>query len=802
MKKVLFSAIAIVASVEILIAQPKTDYQYRDVNFTDVHFTDKFWAPRIETLRTVTIPYAFKKCEETGRIDNFAIAAGLKSGKFNTRYPFDDSDAFKIIEGASYLLAVKKDAKLDHYIDSLIYLFSKAQEPDGYLYTTRTIGKNVHPWAGKERWSRERDNSHELYNMGHMYEAAVAHFQATGKRNFLDIAIKNANLIDSIFGVGKREVAPGHEVIEMGLVRLYRVTGDIRYLNLSQFFLNARGKYTGYDKTSEDKLKNGSYWQDHLPVTQQFEAVGHAVRAMYMFSGMTDIATLKDDPAFLNAIDKLWDNVVSKKFYITGGIGATSHGEAFGANYELPNKTAYCETCAAIANCMWNLRMFMLKGDSKYIDVLERSLYNGVLSGIDFSGNKFFYPNPQEVGKGGQERSLWFDCSCCPSNLARFIPSIPGYVYGVSNNSIYINLFASNTAQVKLDAKRIVQLRQETDYPWSGKVNIFVQPSQSGKFAVRVRIPGWAENTPVPSDLFTYTDKTQAKTTIRINGKATAYSKEKGYAVLNREWKSGDHIEINFPMEVKEVLANAKVDANKGQLSFEQGPIVYCAEFKDNGSPLSNLLVSQRAKVKSEYSTDLFGINKLKVEGQQFSLNPERKIVRNPQIITLIPYYARSHRGQGEMRVYLPYAPEIPTGLLLAESLIIDQVFIANTASEKAHNLKGEKTNSGSENSWRDASDLGWFSYQVKVTDKDPVELVLTYNSLDGGNREFDIFADDVKIGFQKLRTETFSAMIDRSYRIPAEVVKGKKEVTIRIQSVPGNIAGGIYGLRIQKVSK
>ena len=382
MKKIFLAIWAIGSLCACETIEEKVDYTYKEVPFTDVHFTDNFWLPRIETIRNVTVPFAFRKCEETHRIDNFAVAAGIKEGKFNSPYPFDDSDVYKIMEGASYLLAVKEDNGLDAYMDSLISLIGAAQEPDGYLYTTRTIGgSSIHPWAGKKRWENERDNSHELYNVGHMYEAAVAHYQATGKRDFLDIAIKSADLLCNTFGPeeGKLTVAPGHQEVEIGLVKLYRATGDRRYLDLSKFFLDARGKYDKYDRNSKDQFRSGAYWQDHKAVIDQDEAVGHAVRAAYMYSAMTDVAALRNEQTYRVAVDNLWDNVTGKKMYITGGIGSTRHGEAFGKNYELPNSTAYCETCASIANCMWNLSMFMLHGDAKYIDVFDRSLYNDVL---------------------------------------------------------------------------------------------------------------------------------------------------------------------------------------------------------------------------------------------------------------------------------------------------------------------------------------------------------------------------------------------------------------------------------------
>lgn len=782
-----------------------SDYKYKDVPFTNVHFTDNFWAPRIETIRSVTIPFAFKKCEDTHRIDNFAVAGGLIEGKFNSPYPFDDSDVYKIMEGASYILAVQDDPALDHYIDSLITLIGAAQEPDGYLYTTRTIGgETVHPWAGSKRWENERDNSHELYNVGHMYEAAVAHYQATGKRNFLDIAIKSADLLCEVFGPGEGQitVAPGHQEVEIGLVKLYRATGDKRYLDLSQFFLESRGKYESYDRTSEDRYRSGAYWQDHKPVVEQDEAVGHAVRAAYMYSAMSDIAALKGDNRFVEAVGKLWDNVVGKKMYISGGIGSTRHGEAFGKNYELPNATAYCETCASIANCMWNLRMFMLHGDAKYIDVLERSLYNGVLSGISLDGKKFFYPNVLECDDNGSDRSEWFDCSCCPSNLARFIPSVPGYVYAVSDKGIYVNLYASNNADVTLPDGSNVKLGQSTGYPWDGKIHLTVTPDSEKEFAVMMRIPGWAGNSPVPSDLYAYTSQSAVKPSVAVNGTPVDYELVKGYAVINNKWKAGDVIDLDLPMKARTVKANPNVEANVNHLAIERGPIVYCAEGIDNKGEVLNYLNNPGAGFSIVPDTIFGGVNILKGTLERIIVKSDDEIETKADSIALIPYYARSHRGASEMIVWMPTDASILKDKILENARVTDKVFIGREESEKAHRLKGKNTNTGGPGTWRDASDGGWFSYAMKVDPVKPMEVVLTYSSTDGGNREFEILVDGVKIGEQKLRPETFSTWIDRSYAIPENLTKGKKEVTVKVQALPRMIAGGVFGCRVQKQKK
>ena len=804
MKKIFLAIWAIGSLCACETIEEKVDYTYKEVPFTDVHFTDNFWLPRIETIRNVTVPFAFRKCEETHRIDNFAVAAGIKEGKFNSPYPFDDSDVYKIMEGASYLLAVKEDNGLDAYMDSLISLIGAAQEPDGYLYTTRTIGgSSIHPWAGKKRWENERDNSHELYNVGHMYEAAVAHYQATGKRDFLDIAIKSADLLCNTFGPeeGKLTVAPGHQEVEIGLVKLYRATGDRRYLDLSKFFLDARGKYDKYDRNSKDQFRSGAYWQDHKAVIDQDEAVGHAVRAAYMYSAMTDVAALRNEQTYRVAVDNLWDNVTGKKMYITGGIGSTRHGEAFGKNYELPNSTAYCETCASIANCMWNLRMFMLHGDAKYIDVLERSLYNAVLSGISLDGKEFFYPNVLSCDENGAERSEWFNCSCCPSNLSRFIPSIPGHVYATSDAGVYVNLYGANQAGITLGNGKRIDMSQKTSYPWEGNIELTVTPESKQELSIMLRIPGWVDNRPVPSDLYTYMNADEKKIVIKINGEVQNAPIEKGYAVLARKWEPGDVIQLTLPMEVHKNKANDKVEADINHLSVERGPIVYCAEFADNNGAVLNYVLKSGDEFAVSPAPALFdGVNLLKGHVDRVVADKNYEVIKSVKdSLTLIPYYARSHRGNGEMTVWFPSDDNILKKQLVERGRITDKVIIGKKSSEDEHQMKGVSTNTGGPNTWRDASNGGWFSYTVAVNPDKQMELVLTYSSTDGGNREFEILVDNKKIAEQKLRAETFSAWIDKVYPIPFELTKGKKTVTVKVQALPGKIAGGVFGLRTQK---
>lgn len=465
-----------------------TGMPIQEVSFTDVHIDDHFWAPRIETNRKVSIPSALKECENNGRFDNFAIAGGLKKGEHRGDFSFDDTDPYKIIEGASYSLAVSYDKELDLYLDSVINLIAAAQEPDGYL-TTCVTNKctRLSGWWGTHRW--EKINSHELYNCGHLYEAAVAHYRATGKRTLLDVAIKNADLVCRTFGYeeGQIKYPSGHPIVEMALARLYKATGDRKYLEQARYFVTEAGRLSNGRKPSP-------YSQDHMPILDQDEIVGHAVRAGYLFSGVADVASLTNDTAYFNALTRIWDNMASKKLYITGGIGSRAQGEGFGPNYELNNHTAYCETCAAIANVYWNYRMFLATGNAKYADVYERALYNGVPSGVSLSGDKFFYDNPLE-SMGQHVRQKWFGCACCPGNVTRFIASVPGYVYATQADDIFVNMYVQSSADIKTDNNK-VNLRQTTMYPWNGSVKIAVSPESAKEFALRLRIPGWSQDAP------------------------------------------------------------------------------------------------------------------------------------------------------------------------------------------------------------------------------------------------------------------------------------------------------------------
>lgn len=647
MKRTCLLAVAVLL-VGSLAAQKGTlhsGYPIDPVPFTSVKLTDVFWGQRLKASREVTIPLAFSKCEETGRYENFVKAAHPSDEYKVEGFSFDDTDVYKTIEGASYLLQTYPDKKLEKYIDSVLLIVAGAQEPDGYLYTARTMNpKHPHDWAGPERWTKVEELSHEFYNLGHMVEGAVAHYQATGKRNFLDIAIKYADCVCKAIGNGpdQKKLVPGHQIAEMALVRLYLVTGDRKYLDQAKFFLDARG-YTS---------RKDVYSQAHKPVLEQDEAVGHAVRATYMYAGMADVAAITGDSSYINAIDKIWENIVTKKIYITGGIGARHAGEAFGDNYELPNLSAYNETCAAIGNVYVNYRLFLLHGDAKYFDVLERTLYNGLISGVSLDGGSFFYPNPL-ASTGGYSRKPWFGCACCPSNISRFIPSLPGYVYAVKDDHVYVNLYMANRGELKVKSKKLV-LEQETSYPWDGDIRIRIAQGTI-PFTMNLRIPGWVRNEVLPGDLYYYDDKQKPGYTVTVNGEAVGGVLQKGYLQIERKWRKGDVVEIRFDMQPRVVRANEKVTADRGRVAIERGPIVYCAEWPDNDFNVHNILLNLHPSFQVVDKPDLlYGIREITTDAQALSYDAAGKLAVKDVNLTLIPYYAWAHRGEGDMEVWLP----------------------------------------------------------------------------------------------------------------------------------------------------
>ncbi len=643
-------------------------YPYGQVPFTQVKITpNTFWSDRLQAAKEITVPLAFSKCESEGRYENFVKAAhpsdAYDVSKF-MGFPFDDTDVYKTIEGASYILQTYPDTKLKAYIDSVLNIVAAAQEPDGYLYTARTINPNKpHSWSGSKRWEKEEVLSHELYNLGHMVDAACAHYQATGSAKFLDIAKRYAECVLQQVGPGTNQatIVPGHQIAEMALARLYMITNDRRYLDEAKYFLDYRGK-TGIKDI---------YTQSDHPVVEQKEAWGHAVRAGYMYAGMADVAALTGDSTYIKAIDTLWDNIISRKYYITGGVGARHEGEAFGTDYELPNLTAYNETCAAIAQVYLNYRLFLLHGDAKYIDCLERTLYNGVISGMSVDGGRFFYPNPlSSDGKyafnsdNTTTRQPWFGCACCPSNLCRFIPSVPGYVYAVRDNDLYVNLFMGNTSTINLNGKPVT-IEETTQYPWDGDISIRIMKNATKQFRMMVRIPGWVRGQVVPSDLYQYSDSKQLGYSVSVNGQEVTGKLSNGYLPIDRNWKKGDVVRVHFDMEARTVAANKKVVADKGRIAIERGPLVYCAETADNQDfDVLRVMLEKKPTfsldtnyhiTNTEANGQAFRVSALKTNAQALStINNGRLQIKDVQL-TLIPYYAWNHRGTTHMNVWFAH---------------------------------------------------------------------------------------------------------------------------------------------------
>ena len=622
-----FTAILIACGCSDLNKKHGRDYPISSVPFYEVKIVDDFWAQRMKTNNDVTIPYVLKKIVNDGRLGDVT--------KFADRF----MDVYKVVEGVSYSLHTFPDPALENYLDSIIWLIGLAQEDDGYLYR--------HPRIGQKRWVNDSESSHELYNMGLLHEAAVAHYQLTGRRNLLDIAIKNADLIIDEVGPGKFETFPGHQEIEMGLSKLYRLTGDKKYLDQAKYFLDARG-----NENIGDSSTRVTYNQSHMPVKEQTEAVGHAVRALYMYAGMADVGVLTGDSAYLNAIDRIWDDFTGKKMYITGGLGSRGSNEGFGPPYDLPNSRAYCETCAGVGNIFLNHRLFLLHGDAKYIDVMERSLYNNVLSGVSMAGDRFFYTNRLE-SNGRDTRSEWFSWSCCPTNIVRLIPTLPGYIYAHDDHNMYVNLFISSETSFNVGGTG-VGIKQESGFPWIGDVTLKISPEKPSDFILHVRIPGWSTDQPVPGDLYTFVEKAENPAVLKVNGEVWPVTIEKGYAVVERKWSEGDVVELTIPMDIRRIISNPKVEANAGKVALQRGPFVYCGEWPDfDDQTVTDVIIDDSTRLFAEHLPDsLGGVTVLRGDARGSQLLPDGKIKAYDKPFTAIPYYAWAHRGAGQMLVW------------------------------------------------------------------------------------------------------------------------------------------------------
>jgi len=813
------SSILAAAAVVLISSAARADrsheYPVRPVPFTAVEVADGFWAPRLETSRETTIPYCFEKCEETDRIANFARAGGLQDGKFEGIY-FNDSDLYKIIEGAAYVLTLEKNPKLDAYVDSIIAKIAAAQEDDGYLYTSRTIflaakegEERYHPPGGEPRWSAP--GGHELYCVGHLYEAAVAHHKATGKRNLLDVATKNADLICRTFGPDKKENwPPGHQEIEIGLARLYRLTGKQEYLDTAKFFLDARGRAEG-----RKFGLFGKYSQDHRPVVEQEHAVGHAVRAAYMYAGMADIAALVQDPSYVKAIDRIWNDVVRTKLYVTGGIGAAGGHEGFGDPYDLPNRVAYCETCASIANVYWNHRLFCFTGEGKYIDIMERTLYNALLSGVSLQGNTFFYPNPLET-EGRRSRAPWFGCACCPSNISRFIPSMPGYVYAVDEEgdrpTVYVNLYVASDSTLTVQGEKL-RMKQATNYPWDGRAAITIDSDTTGNVTLKLRIPGWARGEATPGGLYQFVDIPE-RFTLSVNGARVESKVSDGYVRIDRTWKKGDRVELTLPMPVQRVIADRAIHEDRGKVALQRGPIVYCIEGVDTeAKSLPGLMIEDDVELTGKFDADLLGgVGTIEGIAQETRWvkgeDGGKTLARLPMAFRAIPYCVWAHRDAEGMAIWLGRTTEgvrpdpLPT--------------IASTSTARASkgdvaalNDQREPRTSGDHANrflhwWPSKGNLEWVEYKFAAPTK--VNAVEVYWFDDTGRGQcripesWKLFYRDGEAWKPVARPSEFGCTIDTYNRTTFEPVT-TDGLRIEVQSQEG-WAGGIHEWKIEGEEK
>ncbi|MFD3002956.1 glycoside hydrolase family 127 protein [Pontibacter toksunensis] len=615
------------------------------VNFSKVTINDSFWKPRIDQVATVTIPVCVEQTEvKTPRIQNFEITAGLKEGEFKGIF-YDDSDGFKALEAIAYSLKNRPDPQLEQKADQWIDIIAKAQQPDGYINTYYTLQ------FPEKRWTDM--SMHEDYNGGHLIEAAVAYYDATGKKKLLDVATKIADHFASLFGPDKQHWVTGHQELELALVKLYKTTNNKKYLDLADWLLEERGHKLAKGYTWTD-WKDTAYAQDVLPVKLQKQITGHAVRAMYLYTGAADVATHTGDKAYMDAMKTVWEDVVYRNMYITGGIGSSGRNEGFSQDYDLPNERAYAETCASVSMVFWNQRMNSLTGDSKYVDVLERSLYNGALDGLSLSGDRFFYGNPL-ASQGQHERSAWFGTACCPSNISRLIASLGNYIYAQSGNGIWVNLYVGSESTFDVGNKKL-PVEMKTNYPWEGKVQLTLNPSSATKSALHLRIPGWVQGQPVPGDLYRFYDQAPDKFTVLLNGKEVAYKMDQGYAVIDRKWKKGDKVEFNFPMEVKRVVAKDSLLQNNNRIALQRGPLVYCVEGVDNDAQAWNMVVPENTAFTASYNKDLLrGVVTLKAEVPVVNASADGlSVATQRKTITAIPYYAWANRGKSPMQVWLP----------------------------------------------------------------------------------------------------------------------------------------------------
>ena len=684
-------------------ANPPVMLKLRGVPFTQVIIDDAFWSPRRETNRLSSIPVNLAMLEQSGNIRNFELAAtGARTGYSGP--VFMDSDLYKGLEAASYSLATDPDPALDRRLDAIIAKIAAAQQPDGYLNTHFQVN------APDQRWTNLRD-WHELYCAGHLFEAAVAHYQATGKRTLLDVAIRFADCIDSIFGKtpGKRPGYPGHPEIELALVKLWRVTGESRYFDLARFFIEERGQqfFAVEHQTPKDRY-DGAYWQDDIPICDHQNIKGHAVRACYLLAGATDIAAETADPALVRMIHRVWRNTHEKNVYVTGGIGPSAHNEGFTVDYDLPNLTAYQETCATIALALWNHRLALLYGDARYADAVERALYNGVLAGVAQDGTRFFYVNPLE-SRGNHHRSPWFGCACCPPNVARTLASLGGYAYAVSDDALWVNLFIQGQVKTRV-AGHALRLDVTTDYPWEGRVQFKPRLDSPATFELRLRRPDWCPSA-----------------TLEVNGLTIAQPVlERGYYVIRRTWSNGDEIVLDLAMPVQRVAAHPNVAANQGMTAIRRGPIVYCLEAVDHDQPLDSLFLPAERELVASHSPLFGGIQvirgtALQMEDPDWHRHLYQPLPEPREVsLTALPYYLWDNREAGPMRVWLPLAPRTPPAGGLEQQAAVSVSFESGNAQIRGINDGLEPRNSGEQPSalchwWPHKGTQEWVQYSWKT---------------------------------------------------------------------------------------
>ncbi|MBW7892846.1 MAG: glycoside hydrolase family 127 protein [Chitinophagaceae bacterium] len=613
------------------------------VQFSDVTITDPFWGAKVKTVASATIDACISYTQDkTGRIRNFEKAA-RRSGKHEGIF-YDDSDVYKAIEAIAYSLKSHPDPALEKNTDEWIDKIAAAQLPDGYLNTYYILTGLDKRWSDMDK--------HEDYCAGHLIEAGIAYYNTTGKDKLLNTGIRFADHIDSMFRRQNRPWVSGHQEIELALMKLYHHTQSSKYLQLANWFLEQRGHGKGAGWIW-DGLKRPDYCQDVVPVKDQRKITGHAVRAMYLYTGAADVAAVTNNTDYITAMDSIWEDVVFRHMYITGGIGSQGSNEGFGTPYVLPNASAYCETCASVGMVFWNQRMNVLSGDAKYIDVLERSLYNGALDGLSFSGDRFFYGNPL-ASKGNYNRKEWFGTACCPSNIARLVSSIGNYIYAGSDEGIWVNLLIGSETTISTGGAR-VNLEMESGLPWNGNVQLTVSPAKKQNFELRIRIPGWLSK-PVPGDLYTYEDEQELSPVIRVNDKAFAFTSDKGYAVLKRNWKKGDKVSIELPMQVRRIRSNPAVKQNENRIALQYGPLVYCVEGIDNPTGAGTILLPPGTTVKPVFESALLGgINTLVFEAPAITISEDgRQVSTTTRKIKAIPYYSWNNRGDSDMQVWLP----------------------------------------------------------------------------------------------------------------------------------------------------